>query len=156
MKYLLDANIFIEAYKRYYHNKIVSNFWQWLVKDEEIYTIQEVKDEIRGGNDQLYQLIKDIRVVDSTQNFNEVSTYVVQNYRTQAEINNFLAKADPLLIATGINNAGVTVITNEVLVGNNSNKIKIPNVCKGLNVNYKNGIFDILKSKQIDLSSYTP
>ena len=155
MKYLLDANIFIEAYKRYYHNKIVSNFWQWLVKDEDIYTIQKIKDEIDDGNDELYTLIKNVKTLGNIQNIGQVANYVNQKYN-QEETAKFLAKADPLLIATGINNAGVTVITNEVLVGNNSNKIKIPNVCKGLNVNYKNGIFDILKSKQIDLSSYTP
>jgi len=155
VKYLLDANILIEANKRYYHNQIVPSFWQWLINDEQIYTIDKVKAEIRDGNDALYGLIKGVKTISYNQNIGTVSDHVARSYRDQAEISKFFSKADPILIATAIVNTDMVIVTNEVLVGINSQKIKIPNVCQSLGVQYKIGIFDILKLKQINLSRYS-
>lgn len=45
----------------------------------------------------------------------------------------FLAGADPWLIAYGLAH-GHTVVTHEVHVDGQKNKVKIPTVCKALNV----------------------
>ena len=156
MKYLLDANIFIEANKRYYHDQIVPSFWQWLIDDEEIYTIPKVKEEVKDGNDELHKLIEKVKTIEKVQDIAKVAEYIANNnyYNDEAEKNKFLDAADPLLIACGINEKEITIITNESQVGNDSKKIKIPNVCKELKVKHKIGIFDILKLKQVNLSSY--
>ena len=155
MKYVLDANIFIEAYKRYYHNQIVSSFWQWLINDEEIYTIKRVKEGVKDGNDGLFKLMEGIKEVSAqVQNFNIVANHVQNHYTAQQEIDKFLSKADPLLVATGIDNTNIIIITSEVSVGKDSTKIKIPNICQELEVNYQIEVFDILKSKPINLSEY--
>ncbi len=152
MQYLLDSNIFIEAYHRYYNDKIVSSFWQWLENDEDIYTISQVKEEIKAGTDDLYKLIQNVRELNTVSELmRDIATYVQDKYDNPAETDAFLAKADPLLISTA-SAAGATIVSNEVLVGDDSTKIKIPNVCNEFEVEYNYGIFDILRSKQINLS----
>ena len=54
--YILDANVFIEAAKRYYAFDIAPLFWDGLklhANAGRVKSIDRVKDEIDRGNDQL-------------------------------------------------------------------------------------------------------
>ena len=58
-----------------------------------------------------------------------VSEYVRETYaQNQNQMRQFLAKADPWLIAHAIAGGG-KVVTQETRAGENSRRVKIPNVC---------------------------
>lgn len=54
MTYLLDANVFIEAARRYYGFDLVPQFWEWIMAAHDrglVMTVQKVADEIAPGDD---------------------------------------------------------------------------------------------------------
>lgn len=56
MKYLLDANVFIDAKNRYYGFDIAPVFWQWILSSharEDLYSIRAVHAELRNYEDEL-------------------------------------------------------------------------------------------------------
>jgi hypothetical protein len=62
LKYLLDANTFIEAKNRYYNMTVCPAYWQWVLQKyaaHEVASIAMVGDELRLGNDELAQWAKD-------------------------------------------------------------------------------------------------
>jgi hypothetical protein len=47
----VDANIFIEAEKRYYNHDLCPGFWEWLEQANQaglVYSIESVHDEIKA------------------------------------------------------------------------------------------------------------
>ncbi len=55
-KYLLDANIFIQAKNQQYGMDFCPAFWEWLVKrnaEDQVYSIQAVGKELTRGKDEL-------------------------------------------------------------------------------------------------------
>jgi Domain of unknown function (DUF4411) len=51
-RYLLDANIFIQAKNLHYGFDFCPAFWEWLVKRNEeniVASIEKVRDELAGG-----------------------------------------------------------------------------------------------------------
>ena len=58
MKYLLDANVFIEAHQRYYAFNLCPGFWKsliWHHKQNRIYSIDRIELELKGSGDDLYK-----------------------------------------------------------------------------------------------------
>lgn len=56
MPYLLDANVFIEANRRYYGMDFCPAFWAWLDEANgagRVYSVEKVGFELRAGSDQL-------------------------------------------------------------------------------------------------------
>jgi hypothetical protein len=54
MTYLLDANVFIEAEKRYYNHDLCPGFWDWLRQANQaglIFSIESVLNEIKPRGD---------------------------------------------------------------------------------------------------------
>lgn len=154
MKYLLDANIFIEADKHYYASSVVPSFWQWLEEDEDIYTINEIEKEVGKGDDSfLNNVIKKIKKIDTNLHaLNIVTEYIKTKYKVNQNMQRFLSSADPLLIATALNK-NITIVTLENKAHETSIKIKIPNVCDNFKIKYMN-TFELLKNKNIHLSNY--
>ena len=64
--------------------------------------------------------------------FKRVSEYVRETY-AQNQMRQFLAKADPWLIAHAIASSG-KVVTQETRADENSRRAKIPNVCDAFGV----------------------
>ena len=171
MKYLLDSNIFIQAYNQYYAKEIVPSFWRWLEKDEEIYTIKQVKEEIKKGRNGLYDLIKNIQEVQIEEvqkvadNIREVEQYITKTYPDKSENKKFSDAADFQLIVAALNNQNITIVTHEVLIEYSLPKyrppvptdrpkvIKIPNVCKDYSIKCIN-TFELLKIKKVSLCNY--
>lgn len=166
MRYLLDTNIFIESYNRFYQHEIAPSFWQWLRDDQEIFTVQSVIEEVKIGRkksndgkevDELSELVEGIRMADeSRHSLHLVMAYVQDVYSKNKNFERQLEKSstDLLLIAVAMEQ-GFTVVTSEAKVGKISHRIKIPNVCDGVGIPYKNDIFQILRAKNINLSKYT-
>lgn len=143
--YFLDTNVFIQAQNGPYSIDIVPAFWDWLDREVEVGNISSstmVYQELTAGNDDLAAWSKDRKdsnlfqspSVDAQLAFTSISAYVVRNYEP-AEANAFLSGADPWVIAQA--KAGnMNVVTMEKLVGVNSKKVKIPNVCAQFEVQW--------------------
>ena len=152
--YVLDSNTFIDAKNRYYGFDIAPSFWNKLIENspEKILTIES---EIMAGHDELSSWFEDNYTihtysVDATevqQAFAKISEHVAQNiqYKDSEKVR-FLSKADPWIIAYAhVKNC--VVVTHETLAPG-SKKVKIPDVCQFLNVQYIN-VFEMLRELHI-------
>lgn len=146
MPYLLDTNTLIQAKNEYYGFRICPGFWQWLEEanvEGGVHSIRPVLDELREGKDELTDWANRIEKkagffepmdAGAVKRIGEVVAWVqAGDFKEQAK-RDFLAKADPQLIAYALAHKGVTVITHEVHVEGERKKVKIPTVCQALGV----------------------
>ncbi len=144
MSYLLDANVFIQAKNLHYGLDFCPAFWQWLIDNTAsgcVFSIDKVADEIAAGADELTNWAQQhgsgmFRATDAAVavQFGRVSAWVMGQQYEAAAINTFLQVADYYLIADALA-GGYTVVTREV-PANSTKRIKIPNVCAGLNLRF--------------------
>lgn len=148
--YLLDTNIFIEAWGRYYRPDVFPAFWTWLDGQQaanRIATIREVYVELTHGKGDLTDWIK-LRqdsgwfLAESDEGVQEafvrIANWVQQDRRWSATAKaEFLRGADPWLIASGIA-LGCHIVTLEKNDPNERKKILIPIVCKEFGVSTMN------------------
>ena len=143
----MDANTYIQAKNEYYHMDVVPGYWEWLDTQFQLGTLASVSmvyDELKGYEDELTDWVKprkehfmDVSDDETQAVFSEIIQLLADNDFTSKDTDNFLAGADPWLVAK----AKVTdaaVVTLESLVPENSKKIKIPNVCRQLDIEYIN------------------
>lgn len=142
MAYLLDADVFIQAKNLHYGLDFCPAFWDWLIAcngNGQVFSIEKVGDEIDAGGDELsdwaanrgaaFFLKPDAAMLPA---LGTVSAWVTgQNYELTA-VNTFLQVADYYLVAHALAH-GHTVVTHEK-AQSLARKIKIPNVCIGLNI----------------------
>jgi len=154
-KYLLDANVFIQAKNLHYGLDFCPAFWDWLVEknvEGTVASIQKVADEIAGGQDDLstwagaqskgFFLALDDSLLSA---LTEVSTWVTtQNYESAA-ISTFLQVADYWLVAYAKAHQ-YTIVTHEVPADSNR-KVKIPNACLGIGITCINP-FEMLRRER--------
>jgi len=142
--YLLDANVFIQAKNLHYGLDFCPAFWQWLLDknvEGRVFSIDKVADEIADGGDELTDwmsehgngLFLETGAAEAAQ-FGSVTTWVTRQQYEPAAINTFLQVADYYLIAHALAHKHV-VVTHEV-PANSVKRIKIPNVCIGLNLRF--------------------
>ena len=138
-----DTNVFIQAKDGPYAFDIAPGFWSLLdemTAEGRIASSGLVYDELQRIKDDLAEWARSrkntglfIQPDRGTQvEFRRVSEYVRETY-AQNQARQFLAKADPWLIAHAIAGGG-KVVTMEVRVPANSQKVKIPNVCDAFGV----------------------
>lgn len=144
MSYLLDANVFIQAKNLHYGMDFCPAFWQWLIAENKagrVFSIDKVADEIAAGADDLTQwarkhgsglFCKTDGAVAAQ--FGKVSSWVTGQQYDPAAINTFLQVADFYLVAHALA-GGHIVVTHEVAAAS-TKRIKIPNVCAGLNLRF--------------------
>lgn len=139
-RFLLDANVFIQAKNLHYGFDFCPAFWDWLVAQNvagTVASIEKVSDELVGGGDRLsdwagaqgkaFFLPPDDQVLPA---LGKVSAWATgQNYEPAA-IATFLQVADYWLVAHALAHDFV-VVTHEV-PSDSVRKIKIPNACIGL------------------------
>lgn len=142
MAYLLDANVFMQAKNLYYGLDFCPAFWEWLIvnnKEKRVFSIEKVGDEINAGADELsvwasqrgpeFFLKPDAAILTA---LSSVSAWVTSQNYEPAAVNTFLQLADYYLIAYALAH-NHTVVTHEI-ISTTVKKIKIPNVCIGLNI----------------------
>jgi hypothetical protein len=142
MPYLLDSNIFIQAKNLHYSFDFCPAFWDWLDagnKKGTVFSIEKVRDELIGGDDELAEWAKarrndfflppDNEIVPSLA---AVSTWAGGGGYEPGAVSQFLQVADYYLVAHA-HAHGFDVVTHEV-AANSIKKIKIPNACIALNV----------------------
>ena len=140
MKFLLDANVFIQAKNLHYGFDFCPAFWDWLISQnamDVVASIEKVSDELDGGGDNLsdwadaqgkaFFLPPDDQVLPALARVSAWATS--QNYEPAA-IATFLQVADYWLVAHALAHDYV-VVTHEV-PSDSVRKIKIPNACIGL------------------------
>lgn len=165
MRYLLDANIFIEAKNRYYAFDICPGFWDWMdhVVGGDVASTVNVRDELCAGNDELAAWARarhdadwflKVDDHDTQRAFRDVAATVAAGGYTPAAMSKFLAGADPWLIAKA-KALGATLVTHEVMEAPQAKKrVPIPNICKPHGVVCAN-TFDALRALSCSLSFRT-
>lgn len=143
MRYLLDANTYIQAKNQYYGMDICPGYWEWLdlqFQKNVVASIDMIGRELKDGNDELAQWAKDHPGhfisnddADTQAHFAAVIQLVMSGDYNLANRDNFLAKADPWIIAKA-KAIGATVVTHESFVVAGTKKVKVPNICQMLDV----------------------
>lgn len=154
MTYLLDANVFIEAKKRWYGFDFCPGYWDWLAVANDagiVYSIERVADEISIGNDELvdwardrsdsFFLKPDSKVLES---LSQISMWANNGEYKSAAVTTFLGNADSYLVAHA--HAYGHVVVSQEIVANSPGNVKIPNACVAMGVKYIN-IFELLRNE---------
>lgn len=144
MAYLLDANVFIQAKNLQYGFDFCPAFWDWLKQKNTIgtvFSIQPIGDELLAGDDELadwaneqghrFFLAPDAAVLPTLP---RVSTWATSQSYQPAAVSTFLQVADYWLVSVALAH-GHIVVTHET-AGNSQHRIKIPNACIGLGVQF--------------------
>jgi len=152
MAYLLDANAFIEAKKRWYGFDFCPAYWDWLDAAHatgSVFSIERVADEILAGDDELsdwargradsFFLRPDGLVLAS---LSQLSAWVTAGQYDQSAVATYLDVADSYLVAHA-HAHGHTVVTHEK-VANSRRNVKIPTACAEMGVKYMT-TFDMLR-----------
>jgi hypothetical protein len=154
--YLLDANVFIEAHKRYYAFDICPGYWAALVSNHakgHLCSIDRVRQELVGQGDALSQWADGLAASffaatgdpSVTAMFGSVMTWVqAQPQYLPAAKAAFAAKADGWLVAYA-KVQGFVAATDEVPNPGTRKKVPIPNICDAFGVEYV-GTFDLLRA----------
>jgi len=163
-RYLLDANVFIDAKNIFYNMAVFPAFWDWLElqnKSGKVYSIEHVYEELQGHEDELlnwatnrhddFFLSNDSSVVSA---HGKLANWAQKSGFNQDAIDEFLDKAaDSWLIAYAMAKGG-TVVTHEEPAStenkepiSSKKEIKIPDVCKEHKIKCLN-LFDMLRREK--------
>jgi hypothetical protein len=147
-KYLLDANVFIEAKRRYYAFDLCPGYWECLVWHHRtacIQSIDRVKGEFERGADELSEWATSVMPETCfascddtavTAQYAEIMAWVQSQDQFFPEAKaEYAGSADGWLIAYAKVNS-LIVVTQEVLAPDARKKVPIPNVCQAFGVDY--------------------
>ena len=143
-RYLLDANVFIQAKRLHYGFDFCPAFWEWLVQQHGagvVASVEMVGDELLAGGDDLAEWTRargrSFFVQADPQTLASIGTLNAwvngQGYE-QAAISTFFQVADYWLVAHALGH-NMIVVTQEV-ASDSLRKVKIPNACIGVNVEW--------------------
>ena len=148
--YVLDANVFMNAFRDSYHPDVFPGFWEWLeqcLNARTIISIDRVFAEIksppllvewaRNISRESFASSADEQVVAV---YSQIQTWVnnAANFLPAAK-NKFAQGADAWIVAFAYAHGG-TVVTQEVFDPNVRRRVPMPNVCKEFGVEYQNTI----------------
>ncbi|WP_010632948.1 DUF4411 family protein [Sporolactobacillus vineae] len=155
--YVLDTNIFVQAYKTYYSFDLAPSFWKLIVeqaKRGKILTIDRAKQEIDSYNkDDPLKKWADMKIdtwCKSTNDTKVISSYVqiIDWVMKQNSIKDYAKEefgriCDSWIIAFA-HAYSCTVVTQEKYDSNCKKRVKIPNVCEAFHVPYM-GTFEMMR-----------
>ena len=146
MKYSLDANILIKPWNDYYPYDLCPSYWNILSelgRSGIVFITEQVKSEIDNKDDNLKRWLNDNRhlilpIDDSVQlHLNKIYA-ADETHKNLLQNDGNHSVADPWVIAHAWALNG-TVVSNETYsVSPHKRKIKIPDVCKNLNIKHIN------------------
>ena len=159
-RYVLDANVFIEAKNKYYGFNLCPGFWKALIAQHEIgrvVSVDRVLNELADEGDRLSDWAKDTvpdtffkktqdqAVIDA---FQEMVTWVNSEVQfTSAAKAEFASVADGWVVAFAKVNA-LIVVTHEEYVPAVQKRVPMPNVCLEFNVDCVN-TFEMLEELKV-------
>ncbi|MCL1476650.1 DUF4411 family protein [Marinobacter sp. M3C] len=143
MRYLLDANTYIQAKNQYYGMDICPAYWDWLDQQFQqglVASVNMIGRELRDGKDELADWVRERPAHfisnddEATQAaFSSIVQAVMQGDYNSGNRDIFLAKGDPWIIAKA-SVIGAAVVTHESAVAPNARKVKVPNICRQFGV----------------------
>ncbi|MCS6827186.1 MAG: DUF4411 family protein [Caldilinea sp.] len=156
--FLLDTNVFIEAYRRYYALDLCPGFWECLMhycKEPRLLSIDRVCDEIKEGDDldtwvrqapkSLFASTADPAVV---KRYSELMAWVQKSPQFRPEAKAAFARgADGWLIAYAVEH-GYAVVTHEAFDPGIKRKVPIANICQQFGVRHVD-TFDMLRTLEV-------
>lgn len=155
-RYVLDANVFIEAYQSYYGFDICPGFWTALLRQHNrrrLCSIDRVKAELAAGNDSLSQWARDsapATFFKETADKNVSDAFRNAMVWVQGEVqfsleakSEFASVADGWVVAYAKAN-GLIVVTHEEYAPDVKRRVPMPNICLEFRVDYTN-TFDMLR-----------
>lgn len=161
--YVLDANVFISAYRGYYSFEVAPSFWNSLVNladESKICSIDRIQDEIINPNDanpdplqewtseNFRSYFEKTDAIDVLENYGLIQQWAFDNPQfTEAAKDEFARNADAWLIAYAMTK-GHTLVTHEAYNPDVKKRILIPVVCRVFNVEYVD-TFEMLKELQV-------
>ena len=144
--YLLDANVFIEAYQRYYAFDLAPRFWQELARcaqqghvrsvDRVLDEINEIDDSLKEwANNEFKQWFESTNQENTIEAYSRIMEWAQQKEYTQKARDDFARayNADAWVVACALAR-GFVVVTHELFNDNPKKKIPIPNVCAEFDV----------------------
>jgi Domain of unknown function (DUF4411) len=166
VKYLLDSDVLISAYRGHYSPEFCQPFWNWLLAANDggvVYTIDRVLDELRNGHptDYLHKLANDygdklgiITKNDESclERYAEIQEWAntvwsgnkdPNKIRKALEIFAVETIADPWLVACALV-GGYEIVTNEESALASLNIVKLPDCANAFGVT-THKLTDILK-----------
>lgn len=152
--YVLDSNVFIEAYRRYYAFDIAPKFWESLIHFANIgiiESIDRVKLELEKGKikpdgttddlaawaeNNFKNAFQNTSGADVIRAYSRIIAWVTNNSQfTNAAKLEFANESDGWLIAYALAKNRI-IVTHEVLKSDVKNKVPIPNVCLPFKIRY--------------------
>ncbi len=160
-RYVLDANVFIEAAHRYYAFDLAPGFWQALLENAangRIQSIDRIKDEIEQGDDELKNWVNSdpgwfasTDQTDIIDAYRRIMSWVQRSGQfSDAAKGEFARGADGWLVAYAMVNGNV-VVTHEQFAPDVRKTVPIPNVCREFGVTYVD-TFQMLRDLGVRLS----
>lgn len=152
--YVLDTNVFVEAYRRYYAFDICPGFWDCLIHftgDDRVLSIDRVKAEIENG-DQLAEWVDDApselfvssRDQVVADEFAEMMSWVQGNDQFHQAAKATFAQAADGWLAAYTKALGGVLVTQEAYAAEARNKVPLPNVCREFQIDYRD-TFEMLR-----------
>lgn len=155
-RFVLDANVFIEAHRRYYAFDICPGYWTALIAHNgggRLCSIDRVRDELLAQTDPLSQWARQLpsSFFETTGDPSVTGSFatIIGWVQTQAQYSPaakaaFAAAADGWLIAYARAH-NLVVASNEQPAPGSRSRVKIPDVCNAFGVNYSD-TFDVLRA----------
>lgn len=143
-KYCLDANVFIQAWQKYYNPKFCPDYWKILIelgKNGKIFISEMVYEEITRTDDDLTKWLKasKIPVEKITESVAKCwKNILAANPEHQKLVDNIRGRslADPWVIAHAMDKSATVVTKEHKETSLNSRRIRIPNVCDNMGVKW--------------------
>lgn len=148
-KYIMDANVFITAYRQRYPFDIAPSFWKQLIDKsaDKMMIIEDVQNEILKGKDPLAEWYSNnsssftvLRIPEQEviEAYSEIINSVNdnENYKQSAK-DEFASIADSWICAYALAYEA-TIVTLETYQLGVKNRVKIPNVCREFDIKYIN------------------
>ncbi len=147
-RYLLDANVFIEAKNRYYGFDICPGFWSSLAfrhNEKRLFSLDRIEKELKEQDDDVktwveqtapvtfFKKSEDQAVVNMFQRM--VQWVYAHPHFTDAAKTEFASVADGWLVAYAAVN-GFVIVTHEQYAADIRKKVPIPNLCVEFEVEY--------------------
>jgi len=164
MFFVLDANVFIEAARRYYAFDLAPAFWDALLywaQNGRIVSIDRVKDELARLNDEVakwatgqfhehFDSTMDEEVIDA---YRQIIQWAYEQTQFKESAKAEFARADNAdawVVAYALAKRAI-VVTHEQFKPDIKRKIPIPNVCRAFNVPYVD-TFEMLRQLGVRFS----
>ena len=164
--FALDANVFIEAHRRYYGLDLCPGFWDCLGyhgERQRLLSIDRVRGELLQGSDALSRWVKKAPAAlfvssaepDVVRAFREVMDWVARNTQSRPEAKTEFAAAADGWLAAYARVHGTVLVTHEQYIPGVKRRVPLGNVCHQFDVPTKD-TFSMLRDLEVRFEWTSP